>query len=110
MPTVNARPVRATRVAWILAVLVVVVFTAVATTLRGPTESGKSVFQASDQYAMIGLGVLAALAILMFTRCPARRPQGRRRRIGRVRPAGWPPRSQFRDGSRSTTRRVAPEQ
>jgi len=68
MTTVKARPVKATRVAWVLAVLVVAVFTAVGTTLRGATDSGKGVFQAGDQFAMIGLGVLAALGILMFTR------------------------------------------
>jgi hypothetical protein len=65
---VKARPIKATRVAWVLAVLVVAVFTAVGTTLRGATDSGKGVFQAGDQAAMIGLGVLAALGILMFTR------------------------------------------
>jgi hypothetical protein len=65
---VKARPIKTTRIAWALAVLVVVVFSVVATTLRGPTDSGKSVFQPSDQYAMIGLGVLFALGILMFTR------------------------------------------
>lgn len=68
MPTVTARPRKTTKVAWVLAVLVVAVFSAVATTLRGPTESGKSVFQTGDQVAMIGLGILAALGILMFTR------------------------------------------
>jgi hypothetical protein len=68
MPTVTARPVRATRVAWVLAALLVVVFSAVATTLRGPTDSGKSVFQTGDQIAMIALGVLAALGVLLFTR------------------------------------------
>jgi Bacterial PH domain len=68
MPTVSARPVRATRVARVLAVLLVAVFSAVATTLRGPTDSGKSVFQTGDQVAMIALGVLAALGVLLFTR------------------------------------------
>jgi len=68
MPAVTARPVRATRVAWVLAVLLVVVFSVVATTLRGPTDSGKSVFQTGDQIAMIALGVLAGLGVLMFTR------------------------------------------
>jgi hypothetical protein len=52
----------------VLAVVVVAVFAAVATTLRGDTDSGKGVFQAGDQWAMIGLGVLGALGILMFTR------------------------------------------
>jgi hypothetical protein len=68
MNTVRAKPIRTTRVAWVLAVVVVVVFTAVATTLRGATDSGKGVFQAGDQWAMIVLGVLGALGILMFTR------------------------------------------
>ena len=68
MPAVTARPVRTTRVAWVLAALLVVVFSAVATTLRGPTDSGKSVFQAGDQVAMIGLGILAGLGVLLFTR------------------------------------------
>jgi hypothetical protein len=66
--TVKARPIRATRVAWVLAVLVVAVFAAVATTLRGVTGSGRGYFQPGDQAAMIALGLLAALGILMFTR------------------------------------------
>jgi hypothetical protein len=66
--TVTARPRKATRVAWVLAVVVVVLFTAVATLLHGATDSGKGVFQTSDQFAMIGLGLLGALAILSFTR------------------------------------------
>ncbi len=71
MPTVTpvkARPIRTTRVAWILAVVVVVVFTAVATTLRGVTGSGRSYFQPGDQAAMIVLGLLTAAGVLMFTR------------------------------------------
>jgi Bacterial PH domain len=65
---VAARPRRATRVARILAVLVVVLFSAIATALHGATDSGKGVFQTSDQIAMIGLGVLGGLGILAFTR------------------------------------------
>ena len=71
MPTltpVKAKPIKATRVAWVLAVVVIAVFAAVGTTLRGATDSGKGVFQAGDQWAMIVLGVLGALGILMFTR------------------------------------------
>jgi hypothetical protein len=68
MPVVKAKPIKGTWVAWVLAVLVVAVFSAVATTLRGTTESGKSVFQAGDQWAMIILGLLGAAGILMFTR------------------------------------------
>ncbi len=66
--TVQARPRRATRIARILAVFVLLIFSAVATALHGATDSGKGVFQTSDQIAMIGLGVLGALGILAFTR------------------------------------------
>jgi hypothetical protein len=66
--TVAARPRKATRIAWILAVVVVAIFTAVATALHGATDSGKGVFQTGDQAAMIGLGLLLALGILAFTR------------------------------------------
>ncbi|HKT04615.1 MAG TPA: PH domain-containing protein [Rugosimonospora sp.] len=52
----------------ILAAVLVVIFTAVATALHGATDSGKGVFQTSDQVAMIGLGILGALGILAFTR------------------------------------------
>ena len=68
LTTVKARPIKATRVAWVLAVLVVGVFAAVGTTLRGVTQSGQSYFQPGDQIAMIVLGFLAAAGILMFTR------------------------------------------
>jgi hypothetical protein len=66
--TVSARPRKATRIARVLAVIVVILFTAVSTALHGVTDSGKGIFHTSDQVAMIGLGVLAALGILMFTR------------------------------------------
>jgi Bacterial PH domain len=68
LTTVKARPIRTTRVAWVLAVLVVAVFAAIATTLRGVTGSGHSYFQPGDQVAMIVLGLLAAAGVLMFTR------------------------------------------
>ncbi len=66
--TVQARPRKATRVARVLAVLVVVLFVLVATALHGATDSGKGVFQTGDQVAMIGLGLLGAGGILLFTR------------------------------------------
>ncbi len=66
--TVTGRPRKATRVARILAGVVVLIFTAVATALHGATDSGKGVFQTGDQIAMIGLGVLGGLGILAFTR------------------------------------------
>lgn len=65
---VTARPRKATRVARILAVAIVVIFTVVAFLLHGTMDSGKGVFQTSDQIAMIVLGLLGALGILMFTR------------------------------------------
>jgi Bacterial PH domain len=65
---VRARPRRARVVCWLAAVAVVVVFSLVATGLRGTTGEGGAAFQSGDQLAMVGLGVLAALGILMFTR------------------------------------------
>jgi hypothetical protein len=65
---VRARPRKARVVCWIAAGAVVVVCSLVATGLRGPTGDGHAVFQAGDQYAMVGLGLVGALAILMFTR------------------------------------------
>lgn len=50
------------------AVALVAVFSAVATSLRGPTGEGAATFQRGDQLAMIGLGLAGAIAILMFTR------------------------------------------
>ncbi|MQA24401.1 MAG: PH domain-containing protein [Micromonosporaceae bacterium] len=64
---VRARPRRAAAVCWIAAIAVVVVFSVVATGLRGGTEGG-GVFGAADQVAMVGLGLLGALGILSFTR------------------------------------------
>jgi PH (Pleckstrin Homology) domain-containing protein len=65
---VRFRPRRARVVCWLAAASVLVVFTAVSFGLRGPTGAGVAVFQAGDQAAMIGLGVLGALGILLFTR------------------------------------------
>src|SRR5690349_6157663 len=66
--TVRARPRKARVVCWIVAPLVAVVFAAVATGLRGSTGDGQGVFQGGDQLAMVGLGILGALGILLFTR------------------------------------------
>lgn len=54
--------------AWVLAVAILVVFTLVATGLKGSTGDGYGTFQRGDQFAMVGLGVLFALGILLFTR------------------------------------------
>ncbi|HEX6075628.1 MAG TPA: PH domain-containing protein [Micromonosporaceae bacterium] len=64
---VRARPRKAAVVCWIAAVTVVLVFSAVATALRGETEGG-GVFGFADQVAMVGLGLLGAAGILAFTR------------------------------------------
>jgi hypothetical protein len=52
----------------VLAPIVVLVFTVLATVLAQPVGEGGGVFGASDRAAMIALGVLAALGILVFTR------------------------------------------
>jgi hypothetical protein len=67
-PVVRARPRRALLVCWALAVAVVAVSALVATGLHGSTGDGRGSFQRGDQLAMVGLGVLLAAGILMFTR------------------------------------------
>jgi hypothetical protein len=64
---VTARPHRLVAVAWVCAVLVVVMFSLIATALTGETEGGGA-FARGDQAAMVGLGVLMAAGILLFTR------------------------------------------
>jgi hypothetical protein len=65
---VRVRPHRIRLVCWVAAVLVVIVFTAIGTSLRGPIADGAAAFQPGDQWAMTGLGVLGALGILTLTR------------------------------------------
>jgi Bacterial PH domain len=65
---VRARPQRIRVVCWVIAVAVVIVFSAVATSLHGKTGDGPGAFQRGDQLAMIGLGVLTALGVLMLAR------------------------------------------
>jgi len=55
-------------VAGIAALGIVVVFTVLSFGLKGSTGDGYGQFQTGDQAAMIGLGVLAALGVLVFTR------------------------------------------
>jgi hypothetical protein len=64
----RVRPHRIRLVCWVAAALVVIVFTAIGTSLRGPIADGAATFQAGDQWAMIGLGVLGALGVLALTR------------------------------------------
>ncbi|WP_346776048.1 PH domain-containing protein [Micromonospora sp. HNM0581] len=65
---VRVRPRRIRLVCWVSAILLVVVFALIATTLTGSTGNGYGTFQRGDQFAMIGLGVLFALGTLLFTR------------------------------------------
>jgi hypothetical protein len=62
------RPKRIRWVAGIAAVAVVALFTALSFGLHGATGDGMGQFARGDQAAMIGLGVLAGLGILAFTR------------------------------------------
>ncbi|MEV8517682.1 PH domain-containing protein [Dactylosporangium sp. NPDC051484] len=66
--SVTARPQRARIIAYVLALVVVVVFTLIATGLHGKTGDGPGFFQRGDQAAMIGLGLCAAAGILLMTR------------------------------------------
>ncbi len=64
---VTARPRRLTRVCWLVATLVVVVFGVLAVALgRGP--EGAAQFRLADQIAFFVLGLLVAGLALMFTR------------------------------------------
>jgi Bacterial PH domain len=65
---VTFRPRRIRRVCWVLAPVVVIVFSVLATVLARPVGEGGGVFGPSDRVAMIALGVLVALGILVFTR------------------------------------------
>lgn len=66
--TVRLRPYRIRLVCRVAAVLVLAVFAGAAGTLHGATGDGPATFQRGDQFAMVGLGVLGALGILLFTR------------------------------------------
>ena len=68
MNTVVLRPRKIRRVCFVLAPLVALVFAVLATLLSGSTGEGTAVFQRGDQVAMVVLGLLAAGAILLFTR------------------------------------------
>jgi hypothetical protein len=65
---VVARPQRARIIAYVLALVVVIVFTLIAFGLHGKTGDGPGYFQRGDQAAMIGLGLCAAAGILLMTR------------------------------------------
>jgi PH (Pleckstrin Homology) domain-containing protein len=66
--TLIARPQRGRTISYVLAGLIVLVFTVIALLLKGKTDSGKSIFRPEDQVAMILLGLLAAAGVLLFAR------------------------------------------
>ncbi|MDT0533065.1 PH domain-containing protein [Micromonospora sp. DSM 115977] len=66
--SVHLRPRRIRVVCWTCAAVLFVVFSLLATSLSGATGNGYGSFQRGDQIAMVGLGVLGALAVLIFTR------------------------------------------
>jgi hypothetical protein len=66
--TVEFRPKRVRLVAGIAGAAIFLLFTALSFGLKGSTGDGYGKFQAGDQFAMIGLGVLGALGALVFTR------------------------------------------
>jgi Bacterial PH domain len=67
--TVVFRPQRLRRICWVLAGAVVIVFTLISFGLHGSLGDGApGSFQRGDQAAMIGLGLLFAAGILLFTR------------------------------------------
>ncbi|MGC5333594.1 PH domain-containing protein [Micromonospora sp. DT62] len=66
--SVHLRPRRIRVVCWTSAAALFVVFSLLATSLSGATGNGYGSFQRGDQIAMVGLGVLGALAVLIFTR------------------------------------------
>jgi len=66
MPRVSAVPRRTRLVCVVMAVLLVAVFTAIGVLLK-QSEAGTT-FHTSDQVAMIGMGVLLAAGVLLFTR------------------------------------------
>lgn len=65
---VRLRPLRVRVVCWISAAATLLLFTVAGIGLEGSTGVGNATFQRGDRFAMIGLGVLIAAGILLFTR------------------------------------------
>jgi hypothetical protein len=80
---VELRPRRIRLVCWVVAPVIVVLFTAMSFGLRGSTGDGFGQFRAGDQGAMIGLGVLTAGGILLLAR-PRVRADAERVRVRNV--------------------------
>ncbi|MDG4766429.1 PH domain-containing protein [Solwaraspora sp. WMMD406] len=66
--SVSARPRRIRVTCWSLAAALVLLFTAISFGLEGSTGRNMGSFQRGDQFAMIGLGLVGAAVILLFTR------------------------------------------
>lgn len=64
----TAKPRRARIICWIVAPIVLLVFVLITLGLHGKTGDGPGTFQRGDQIAMVGLGILAACGVLLFTR------------------------------------------
>lgn len=67
-PVVHLRPHKTRVICWILAVVVLVIFVAVALTLSGSTGASGGEFRRGDRLAMAGIGVFAAAGVLLLTR------------------------------------------
>lgn len=67
LPVLVVRPYWTRIVVWVMSVLLVAAMVVVGLLLK-QSNSGTVTFQTSDQVAMIGLGVLAAAAMLVLTR------------------------------------------
>ena len=65
---VTIRPLKVRRVCWVLAPVVVVLFTVLGVLLSGSASEGDAPFQTSDRVAMVVLGLFVAAAVLLFTR------------------------------------------
>lgn len=65
---VRFRPRRIRVVAWLAAVVVVATSVVLAAALSGPVDHGTIVFGTADRVALIGLGLIAAAAVLLLTR------------------------------------------
>ena len=67
-PPLHARPRKIRVIAFVLAPVVVLVMSVIATSLHGKTGDGPGYFQRGDSLAMVGLGIIGGLAVLLLAR------------------------------------------
>ena len=67
-PVVRIRPRRTRVVAWVAAVVIALASVGLAAALEGRIGSGPEVFGPADRVALIGLGLIAAAAVLTLAR------------------------------------------